>query len=91
MAASELLATGSSVNANSTDLDVAAGSPVTVSLKGMVTGEYAEVHTALKNDAGGYQVLAEFPLSSARPVLTISGPGTYRFTRKVGTCGVYRA
>ena len=84
----QLLATGSTA-ADSADLPVTAGSPVTVGIKGTVDAQ-ARVRITLKDDAGGYTDVGE--LTPFRPALAISAPGTYRFTRVAGsTCGVFSA
>lgn len=85
--ATELIATGSTA-VNSSDVVVAAGTPVTVSLKGVADGQ-ARVVVILKDDAGGYTNLVG-ALTASQPSAVISGPGTYRFTRIAGaTCGVF--
>jgi hypothetical protein len=85
--ATELLATGSTA-ANSTDLVVAAGTPVTVGLKGYA--DNATVRILLKDDAAAYNWVGN--LISVQPVVVISGPGTYRFARVAGVaCGVFSA
>lgn len=86
--ATELLATGSTA-ANSSDLVVAAGTPVTVGLKGLADAQ-ARVRILLKDDAGAYSDVSE--LTSFRPAICIIAPGTFRFTRVAGSaCGVYSA
>jgi hypothetical protein len=86
--ATELLATGSGA-ADSADLAVSAGAPVTVCLKGQADGN-ARVRITLKDDAGQYQDVGE--LTAQRPALAITAPGTYRFTRVAGSqCGVFYA
>lgn len=84
----QILATGSTA-ADSADVVVAAGTPVTVCLKG--SDKYlAEVLIKLKDDAGGYTNVGS--LSPMSPAVCITAPGTYRFSRMVGTtCGVFRA
>ena len=84
--ATEILATASTA-ANSADVVVAAGTPLTVSLKGVADGQ-ALVVVLLKDDAAAYNVVGA--IRSHAPALTISAPGTYRFTRVAGgTCGVF--
>lgn len=86
--ASELLATGSTA-ANSTDLVVSAGTPVTVALKGVIAGD-AAVTIQLKDDAGAYMPVGK--LDASLPAIAITAPGTYRFVRANGvTCGVFSA
>jgi hypothetical protein len=88
MAAIQILPVAA-VAADSADVTVAAGAPLTVALKGVIAGD-ARVRISLKDDAAGYQIVEE--LNSSRPALVISGPGTYRFSRVVGgTCGVFSA
>lgn len=85
--ATELLATAATA-ANSTDLVVAAGTPVTVGLKGVATG--ATVVVSLKDDAAAYNVVGQ--INSQNPATMISAPGTYRFSRIAGAaCGVFSA
>lgn len=85
--ATELLATGSTA-ANSSELTVAAGTPVTVSIKGDTAP--VEVGIFLKDDAGAFKKVGS--LTSDRPAICISAPGVYRFTRVVNqTCGVFSA
>lgn len=86
--ATELLATGSTA-ANSSDLVVAAGTPVTVGIKGTVDAQ-ARVRVTLKDDSAAYTDVGE--ITPFRPALCISAPGTYRFTRVAGSvCGVFSA
>lgn len=86
--ATQILATGST-QADSADVTVAAGTPVTVGLKG-VTDQSAVVLISLK-DAGAYNQTGG-RLTSDVPSLMISAPGTYRFSRVAGaTCGVFSA
>lgn len=83
--------------ADSSDVVVAAGTPVTVALKdaagplvGVTNGaaKPAVVQIKLKDDAGEYFLVDQ--LTSAKPALVIYGPGTYRFSRLAGTsCGVF--
>lgn len=84
----QLLATGSTA-ADSADLVVAAGTPVTVCLKGLTTGS-AKVEVKLKDDAGAFTIVGSLTLNS--PAVCITAPGTYRFSRIAGAaCGVFRA
>lgn len=86
--ATELLSTAATA-ANSSDLTVVAGTPVTVCLKG-VTGADARVVVSLKDDAGAYVGVGE--LTSSQPAMAITAPGLYRFSRAVGvTAGVFSA
>ncbi|RWN51392.1 MAG: hypothetical protein EOS04_24270 [Mesorhizobium sp.] len=85
--AAELLATGSTA-ANSSDLTVSAGTPVTVGLKGWVTD--AKVYIYLKDDAAAYNLVGK--LTAYEPATSITAPGTYRFSRVAGaSCGVFSA
>jgi hypothetical protein len=85
--ATQLIATGTTA-ASSSDVVVAAGTPVTVGLKASVPG--AEVVIALKDDASAYNIVGR--LTHLSPATVISGPGTYRFTRVAGaSCGVFSA
>lgn len=83
--ATQLLATGSTA-ASSSPLTVTA--PVTISLKGL-TGADADVNIELQDDAGAYVQVGE--LTSSQPATLITAPGTYRFSRTAGTCGVFSA
>ncbi|MDX8495882.1 hypothetical protein RFN29_30520 [Mesorhizobium sp. VK22B] len=87
--ATQILATGST-QADSADVTVAAGAPITVGLKG-VTDQNAIVLISLKDDAAAYNQTGG-RLTSGEPVLMISAPGTYRFSRVAGAaCGVFSA
>lgn len=84
---SNILATGNTA-ADSADVVVAAGTPLTVVLKG--ADKLADVRIKLKDDAGTYTQVGT--LSKASPALLINAPGTYRFTRIAGgSCGVFSA
>lgn len=84
----QLIATGNTA-ADSADLVVAAGAPVTVCLKGL-TPDMAEVAIKLKDDAGDYTKVGT--LTSYDLAVCITAPGTYRFSRIAGAaCGVFRA
>lgn len=86
--ATQILATASTA-ADSTDLVVAAGTPVTVCLKGVVAAD-ARVLISIKDDGGAYIGVGE--LTSSRPAQVVTAPGTYRFSRPAGTsCGVFSA
>lgn len=86
--ATQILATASTA-ANSSDVDVLLGAPLTVSLKGVADGE-ANVTILLKDDAAAYNVVGA--LNSQNPATLITAPGTYRFTRVAGAaCGVFSA
>ncbi len=88
MAAAEILPTASTA-ADSSDVVVAAGVPLTVALKGVVDGA-AFVLIQIKDDAAAYQQVGE--LSPSNRVTVITGPGTYRFHRVAGgACGVFSA
>lgn len=87
MAATQILATANGA-ADSADVTIAAGSTLTVGLKG-VTDQNALVLISLKDDGSAYNQIGR--LTSAESVLLISAPGTYRFSRVAGTCGVYSA
>lgn len=86
MAAAQILATASTA-ASSSDVTVAAGTPLAVSLRGVADGQ-ARVLIELKDEAAAYTIVGE--LRSHSPNTQISVPGTYRFTRIAGaTCGVF--
>jgi len=86
----QILAIGTT-NASSTDVVVAAGTPLTVCLKdgaGPIVDGGARVQIQLKADSGEYFTVDT--LSQAKPAVMIQAPGTYRFSRKAGTsCGVF--
>ena len=88
--ATEILAVGTTA-ANSDDVVVAAGTPLTVSLKdaaGPAVDPGALVNILLKDDANEYFKVAQ--LDRGRPALIIDGAGTYRFSRIAGvSCGVF--
>lgn len=89
MAATEILPVADTAE-NSGDVTVVAGEPITVALKGAVIG--ALVYIGLKDDAGTYQNIGRLEQIGGSNVVTISGPGTYRFSRRAGAaCGVFRA
>lgn len=86
----QILAVGTTA-ANSSDVVVAAGTPLTVCLKdaaGPKVVSTARVNILLKDDAGEYFVIDK--LGSERPAVVINGAGTYRFSRLAGgSCGVF--
>lgn len=90
--ATEILAVGTDA-ANSADVTVEAGTPLTVALKdasgpGVAAG--ARVQILLKDDAGEYFYVET--LNERARALVIYGPGTYRFSRLAGaSCGVFSA
>lgn len=85
---SNILATGNTA-ADSADVVVAAGTPLTVVLKG--ADKYkAQVFIKLKDDVGAYTQVGS--LSGMDPAKCIVAPGTYRFSRVAGAnCGVFSA
>ena len=87
--ATQLLATADTA-ADSADVTVAAGAPVTIGLKGAAAG--ARVLLKLKDDAAAYNVIGELTGIAGERALTIYGPGVYRLTRVAGAaCGVFSA
>ena len=90
--ATELLAVGSGA-ANSTDLVVVAGTPVTVALKDAagpsVSG--AIVKILLKDNVGQYFEVGELFGNRGSNATVISAAGTYRFSRDAlsAACGVF--
>ncbi len=86
----QILAAGTTAT-DSSDVVVAAGTPLTVALKdaaGPLVGTGARVEIKIKDDAGQYFYVDT--LSDRRPSLVIYGPGTYRFSRIAGvSCGVF--
>lgn len=90
--ATEILAINTTA-ANSSDVTVAVGTPLTVSLKdaaGPVVALAAKVEIQLKGDNSEYYTVAT--LTGGKPALVISGAGTYRFSRAAGaSCGVFSA
>ena len=88
--ASNILAVGDTA-ANSDDVIVEAGTPLTVCLKysGSQTTPDAEVTVLLKDDDGAYWPTG-VKLTAYQPIITLFGPGAYRFARKAGvSCGVF--
>lgn len=86
----QILAVGTTA-LDSSDVVVAAGTPLTVSLKDAAGPKLASgvlVHISLKDDAGQYFRVDQ--LSFAKPALMIVAAGTYRFSRIAGaSCGVF--
>lgn len=86
----QILAAGTTA-ADSSDVVVAAGTPLTVCLKDAAGGHVesgAEVRIGLKDDAGQYFQVDS--LTGSKPALVIVGAGTYRFSRMPGvSCGVF--
>lgn len=90
MAAANILTTGVST-ADSSDVTVAAGEELTVSLKGADgrLNHSATVTVSLKDDGGAYWPVDK--LTANRPALVLSA-GTWRFSRGSGvSCGVFSA
>jgi hypothetical protein len=89
--AAQILAVGTT-QADSADITIAAGSILTVGLKGQISSgaSNASVSIYLKDDAGAYNFVDELAYPS-RQALVIVGPGVYRFSRNSNgaTCGVY--
>ena len=83
--ATEIIATGTG-SATSSDVVVADGSTVTVALKGL-SGDQPALVTIELYDGATYQRIGK--LSSNERALVIAAPGTYRFVRMTGTCGVF--
>jgi hypothetical protein len=93
MAITNILTTGTT-EANSADVVVAAGTPITVCLKDAagpsVSG--AVVYILLKDDAGQYFKVGELSGTGEQAARVITAPGTYRFSRPDGiSCGVFSA
>ena len=86
MAAAQILATASGA-ANSADQVVAAGTPLTVSLRAYDRDSIVIVE--LKDEAAAYTPVNS--LTNGQPGLSISSPGTYRFRRPASSssCGVF--
>jgi hypothetical protein len=81
-------------SASSSDLVVAAGTPVAVSLKNTAAPVpiTAKVLIELKDDAGVYYAIGYLTGEWNKHATLISAPGTYRFTRVAGAaCGVFSA
>jgi hypothetical protein len=77
--------------ANSADITVEAGTPLTVCLKytGAQVSDGAVVEILLKDDAAAYWPTGA-KLTAYEQILVLYGPGTYRFTRVAGvSCGVF--
>ena len=90
--ATTILSVGTTA-ANSADVVVEAGTPLTVALKtaaGPNIATSAQVDILLKDDAGQYFRVDS--LTGAKRAVVINGAGTYRFSRKAGeACGVFSA
>jgi hypothetical protein len=85
--ATELLSTASTA-ANSSEVTVTAGAPVTVAMKGATAG--ALINVQIKDETGAFHVIDK--LTIERPALVISGPGVYRLARVAGgSCGAFNA
>jgi hypothetical protein len=84
-----ILTTRSTVGENSSDVEIAAGSQLTVCLKGAggVIDENSLVSILLKDDVGDYVHVDS--LSKDKESKVLIGAGTYRFTRNRGMCGVF--
>jgi hypothetical protein len=87
----QILAVGTTA-LDSADVVVAAGTPLTVSLKDALgtdgLGRDVMVNILLKDDAGQY--FAVDSLHARKPALMIVAAGTYRFSRVAGdSCGVF--
>lgn len=87
--ASVLIAVGNTA-ADSADVTVAAGTPVTIFLTESATGPVdsdARVEVKAKAAGGTYHVIDQ--ITGLRPAAVIDGPGTYRVSRIAGpTFGV---
>ena len=88
--ATQILAVAATA-ADSSDVLVVAGTPLTVCLKdaaGPIITHGARVNIFLKDDAGLYFLIEE--LTSSKRAIVVTGPGTYRFSRPAGvSCGVF--
>lgn len=82
--ATQILPTASGA-ADSSDVVVADGSSLAVRLKGAIGN--ALVIVWLKDDAGAYHQIGK--LTDAEPATALIAPGSYRFSRRAGTCGVF--
>jgi hypothetical protein len=92
--ASQILAAGSGA-ANSSEVTVTAGTPVTVFLKDAVGIEGvpagADVRVKVKDDAGAFFQIGK--LTAEQPATVLIGPGVYIFSRTADSsaCGVCTA
>ena len=87
MPATNILAKGDT-KASSSEIVVAAGTPVVIGLEEAVSG--AKVQIELKNSKNSFINigLLSFP---DKQEITLYGPATYRFSRQAGrTCRVFR-
>lgn len=91
MAIAEVLAIGTSVPGNSSDVVLAAGSSLSVCLKdaaGPTVGAGARVDILRKGDNGEYFLVDS--MTRAKPGVIVQGEGTYRFSRVSDvSCGVF--
>ena len=73
--------------AESSDLTVISGLPVTVGMMG-ATSASAGIQIFAKSPDGNYQKVGD--LDFAKPVKVIDGPGTYKMVRNAGaSCGAW--
>lgn len=91
--ATQILAVANTA-ADSSDVTVTAGTPLTVALKdadGPDVPSGAKVQILLKDDGGKY-FHVDYLIAPHKASLVIYGPGTYRFSRPAGvTVGVFSA
>lgn len=93
--ATQLLAVGIGA-ANSADIVVTAGAPVTVMLKDAAGPDLpadCQVDIYMKDDAGQYFQIGWLRSEPDRRAQVLSGPGTYRLSRTAtsAACGAFSA
>lgn len=81
----QILAIGTSAT-NSADVVVAAGTPLTVALKGASPPglPQAQIDILIKDDAGNYFLVDYLASPGPDSTRVIQAPGTYRFSRPAG-------
>lgn len=85
--ATNLFSVGDTIDQESAEFTVVAGTPAGICLKG-VTGK-ARMILKKKDDAGAFQP-TNAALTDAAPDGTLVAPGVYKLQRKEGMCGAFR-
>ncbi|HEV7345765.1 MAG TPA: hypothetical protein VGN60_09075 [Devosia sp.] len=82
-----LFTTGDTIDEESGEFTVVAGTPAGLCLKG--ASNDARVVVLKKDDADAFQPTS-MQLTNASPDGMLVSPGTYKLRREGGTCGVFR-
>jgi hypothetical protein len=85
--ATNLFTTGSTIDEESAEFTVVAGTPAALCLKGVV-GD-ARMVLYKKDDAAAFQP-TRIELTGGRPDGVLVAAGIYKLRREGGTCGVFR-